>query len=194
MSNKNVYVPVDPEGYGCGLILGIIINYWRTILKVILIIACIIGVMLLPSLIHDISLLNISAKVKLERGGENNSGWNVSYTLHNQSSSIIYVGALYVTLPIRFYDCHASQDLTAEFQGYFPQVVVSSNEDTSGSLEITRAYATYSSKGGSLWDFTCWQTDGCDNHYGCQQYEVLKPKFFIDGDIIKPFELKVDVP
>jgi hypothetical protein len=43
MSNK-VYVPVDPQGFGCGLLLGLLLRYWRQIVIGILLIAGLIFV------------------------------------------------------------------------------------------------------------------------------------------------------
>ncbi|MCL4529544.1 MAG: hypothetical protein M1282_09030 [Chloroflexi bacterium] len=40
MSNRNVYI-VDPEGFGCGILLGLIIRFWREILIVGAILFCV---------------------------------------------------------------------------------------------------------------------------------------------------------
>jgi len=51
MSNKNVFVPVDPEGFGCGLLLGLIIRYWRELLIAVgFIFACIVGATIVQSI------------------------------------------------------------------------------------------------------------------------------------------------
>lgn len=56
MSNKTVFVPVDPEGFGCGLLLGLIIRFWREILIAgVLIFGCVFGVGLVQSISDSIS-------------------------------------------------------------------------------------------------------------------------------------------
>lgn len=51
MSNRTVFVPVDPEGFGCGLLLGLIIRYWKEILIACLILfGCLFGYGLIQSI------------------------------------------------------------------------------------------------------------------------------------------------
>ena len=37
------YVPVDPEAYGCGLAIGLLVRYWRPIFACLVVLALIIG-------------------------------------------------------------------------------------------------------------------------------------------------------
>lgn len=51
MSNKTVFVPVDPEGFGCGILFGLIIRFWKEILiAFIILFACFWGWMLIGSI------------------------------------------------------------------------------------------------------------------------------------------------
>lgn len=182
MSNKTVIV--SPEGYGCGLLLGLLIRYWYVVLIAIFLFTCMVFA---PTLFRNIFLnRSISATASVERGGENGAEWTIYYTLINHSSSMTYVGSLKATLPVRFYDCRGSQDITANYEGYFPQVVVPTSGDrsVSGTLEIHNYIPT-----DSVAEYMCWQTEGCSNKYGCQQYEILRPKFLFDDASI-PVELK----
>ena len=52
MSNKTVFVPVDPEGFGCGILLGLIIENWVAALLTVLILA---GCPLVALALTDIS-------------------------------------------------------------------------------------------------------------------------------------------
>jgi hypothetical protein len=183
MSKKIIIVPVSPEGYGCGLLLGFLIHYWYVVLIVMLLFTCMIFA---PALFRNIFLnRSISATASVERGGENNAEWTIYYTLINHSP-FYYIGSLKATLPVRFYDCRGSQDFTAHYNGYFPQVVVPNNGDrsVSGTLEIHNSIPTE-----SVADYMCWQTEGCSNKYGCQQYEILRPKFLLNDASI-PVKLK----
>jgi hypothetical protein len=54
MSNKTVFVPVDPEGFGCGLLLGLIIRFWRQILIAgVVLFGCFWAVIFLETLSND---------------------------------------------------------------------------------------------------------------------------------------------
>ncbi len=55
MSNKTVLVPVDPKGFGCGLLLGLIIRYWRQILVASLLI---FGCIAIAGIVNSISEAN----------------------------------------------------------------------------------------------------------------------------------------
>lgn len=44
MSNK-VYVPVDPQGFGCGLLLGLLMRYWRQLVTAVLLIAVVVFIL-----------------------------------------------------------------------------------------------------------------------------------------------------
>lgn len=62
MSNKTVYVPVDPEGFGCGLLLGLIIRYWRELLIAgALIFGCAFVVNIVTSITSAISASNAAS-------------------------------------------------------------------------------------------------------------------------------------
>ena len=137
----------------------------------------------------------IYVEAKGERGGEDDGGWNIFYVIHNDSSKTVDLN-INVKLPVTFSSCQASgmSSETVYFQEFSNLPIVISisippNQSYSGS-----AHALYSEGAGrSQGYYTCWQLAGCDNYYGCQQYEIGTPIFSVKRNTSSSLvDLRVD--
>lgn len=156
---------------------------WAIALVVLLVIAF--------SLVRSRSIpyLEIKIDARGERGGEMGE-WTIFYRFFNESSRTFNLPFTTV-LPVRFSNCK-SKDIdvvTANFQiSSASQPVVLKMRPYltyQGTLE-----ATYSETHKTANDYMCWQSSGCNNDYGCQQFDIETPRFFIDRIEIKARQLK----
>jgi len=70
MPDNPIFIPVDPRGYGCGLLLGLLIKYWKEVLISLAIIFAIFGISIvignITESIDDRRMLTQSAKLLIE--------------------------------------------------------------------------------------------------------------------------------
>ncbi len=112
-NNKPIKViPVDPQAYGLGILIGCLFQFWPYILGIVIVISLIQGVGSVidgwsrqsnrDQILSQIDIVSLSG-----RYDEANNQFVVDYVLINRSKGVWDTG-IGVELPVRYYDCQSA--------------------------------------------------------------------------------------